>query len=220
MDKDAALLAALRAASVGADDIALPAERVRALGAALGLSDAALIEHVEALNRRGLLRLRWGGDVAVTRQGRDLLDGRGQPHGGIRVGPVGRDVIIQQDSPGATAGRGAIGAGAIINSEVARNEALGALALALAELRGRMQVLEGEARERAEQVAKTAQELLQGLQNEEAEAATLSEQLQKFEAGVETLANMAIAAQKLGSVLAGLVQAGRRLAEWWAGTGG
>jgi hypothetical protein len=49
MEKDMALLAALRAASLHAGGASLLPETVRGLGAVLGLSDAALVERVEAL---------------------------------------------------------------------------------------------------------------------------------------------------------------------------
>jgi hypothetical protein len=159
MEKDMALLAALRAAALHAGGANLPPETVRGLGAVLGISDTALIERVEALAGGELLRLRWGGAVELTEKAHDLLDGRrGEQGGGVHVSG---DYIVQQNSPHATAGRGAIGAGAVVGGDAARNEALGAIVLALALLRDRLNALDGgDVAERAREIEATAAEVV------------------------------------------------------------
>ena len=111
MDRDTALLSALRAALAEAGSTSLPAERVRTLGAAAGLSDAELAQRIDALAREGLLRLRWGGEVELTEKALERPSG---PPGRIPTVQVGHGSIVQIGSPNAVAGPGAIGAGAVV----------------------------------------------------------------------------------------------------------
>ena len=216
MEKDMALLAALRAATLHAGGVSLPPETVRALGAVLGLSDAALIERVEALAGGELLRLRWGGAVELTEKAHDLIDGRRGEQGGGGVHVAG-DYIVQHNSPHATAGRGAIGAGAVVGGDAARNEALGAIVLALALLRDRLNALDGAAAERAREIEATAAEVVAEAGAEKPAKPTLLARLQKLTALADETAKLSTAAEKLGPTLGMLKSAGEKLLTW-AGT--
>lgn len=212
MDKDTALLAALRAAMTHAGGSSLPADTSRALGTALGLSDSALIERIEALAKRDLLRLRWGGAIELTEKAHDLLDGRRREPGSVHVGG---DYIVLQNSPHATAGRGAIGAGAVVGGgDAARNEALGAIVLALALLRDRLNALDGELAERAQEIEATAAEAVTEAEAERPAKPTLLARLQKLTALADETVKLSTATEKLGPALGMLKGAGEQLLTW------
>lgn len=112
-----ALLRALRDGLAEAGSTSLPAERVRTLGAAAGLSDAELAQRIDALAREGLLRLRWGGEVELTEKALERPSG---PPGRIPTVQVGHGSIVQIGSPNAVAGHGAIGPEAVVVQPPAR----------------------------------------------------------------------------------------------------
>jgi hypothetical protein len=112
-----ALLRALRDGLAEAGTPSLAAERVRELGAAVGLGDAELVQWIDALAEQGFLRKRWGGKVELTEKAEARLAGPPAPPVNVQAG---ENAIVVVQSRDAVAGHGAIGPEAVVVQPPAR----------------------------------------------------------------------------------------------------
>ena len=152
MPVDQQFLTALRLAATLASTNRLQAERVREVGRVLGLDEQGIVDWIEALAARSELSLRWGGDVELA------MTQANNAASGIQFGDVSGIVVM--GSPDATVGHGAVGAGAQVNVERSRDQALAALAAGLTALRAQLDQLDPSAAGKIEELASQAQVML------------------------------------------------------------
>lgn len=105
----------------GSSDV--PAERVNGMGTILGLSHSDTFDLIEALHNQGLVDVRDGGVVSLTRNGCDMAEGKTKSDSpvSVQIGNLHQNaqVSFNVNSPGAVAGANAMGQGAVVGELVA-----------------------------------------------------------------------------------------------------
>ena len=209
MSVDQQFLTALRLAATLASTNRLQSERVRAVGGALGLDEQGIVDRIEALAARGALTLRWGGVV-------ELVTPRGNAAASaIQIGDVSGNVVV--GSPGATAGHGAVGAGAQVNVKRSRDQALVALAAGLIELRAKVAELDASAARKVDELATQVQATLAAAKEPSPSKATLLEGVKKGRALTDEAVKITGNITKLEPTL-DLLKGGYDLLSGWIGS--
>jgi hypothetical protein len=180
----------------------LDPDAVTALGEALGLTPAAVEELAEALQAAGLIRIRWGGIVSLTPEGRDRASGDSRPAQGpswtISVGNIGDGAIFAPGSPGAVMGNNAMGAGAV---RLEPGAAAADLAAALQALRAaRADVPDGE-RQQVDELETELAAATQELRQPAPEPSAVQQRLGRAQATIDRIAGTAESVGRLGRAL-------------------
>jgi SEFIR domain-containing protein len=219
-----AFLRALHASSeLGSSSTPMTTDRVNGLGEILGIAPRDLLEMVEHLQDKGLVKVHWGGSVSLTPTGKECAEGRkagAAAPGSVTIGEIGQGAHVAIHSPEAVVGyqatgHGSIGAGATVGAGAIRIEApLGDLVAALQGLRTVRATLDETDQEptRAleEEVAATVREV----QQPSPDKVGLERRLERLRGLVERLSGVTEAAGKLQPALAAIGTAAGAIARW------
>lgn len=217
-------LRALHASSeLGSSSTPMTADRANGLGGILGIAPGDLLEMVDHLQDKGLVKVHWGGSVSLTPKGKESAEGReagAAAPGSVTIGDIGQGAHVVLHSPEAVvgyqaSGHGSIGAGAMVGAGAIRIEGpLGDLVAALQGLRTVRSTLDETDQEptRAleEEVAATVREVQQPSPNR----VGLERRLERLRGLVERLSGVTEAAGKLQPALAAIGTAAGAIARW------
>ena len=198
IEKEQALLRALYATCELNKRDKLNAEQTNRLAAVLGLSPEDTGQLVERLQEENLIKLHWGGEISLTSEGKEYATGKtpSGSTGSVSMGNVGEGANVVFNSPGATVGSNAMGAGAI------RIEgANGDLAAALQALRVGQEPTDPEARKSKQALEEAIEATIQEVQKPESDKKTLEQHLERTTGLLEQLTKITDVTQKLGPAL-------------------
>lgn len=201
----------------------MTADRVNGLGGILGIAPGDLLEMVEHLQDKGLVKVHWAGSVSLTPKGKESAEGReagATGPGSVTIGDIGQGAHVVLHSPEAVVGyqatgHGSIGAGATVVAGAVRIEGpLGDLVAALQRLRTVRATLDETDQESTraleEEVAATVREV----QQPSPDKAGLERRLERLRGLVERLSGVTEAAGKLQPALAAIGTAAGAIARW------
>lgn len=200
-DRKQAFLRALCLAQDIGDKAFLEASKVNHLGTLMGLSLETVVDLVEALQEDGMVKAKWGGEVSVTSEGRELVTGKsgGDAKGGIQVinvniGQGGKFQLAHGD--GAVAGDQAMGAGAVRKGVDA-----GEIAAVLVELRSMQGQLAPEARQVSQELDNALTDTLAEVNHPKPDKVSLEQHLDRINTLGEKLAKISETGKKLWEII-------------------
>jgi hypothetical protein len=209
-----AFLRAVASATHLAHVTELAADQVNEVAALLHIPLQEVPLLVTRLQEEGLVRLHWGGRVALTSEGRAQAEGTapsGTP-GAVQIGDVGAGAQVVVGSPGAVVGPGAMGAGAI-----RVDLGLGDLTAALQALQRAHEGLAPEAQATAQALAGEVAAIVHETQQPQPDKLGLVARLDQATSLLTTLGNVAEATQTLGPTLTLLGTALESVRRWVLG---
>ena len=211
-----ALLRALASAMHLTRATELEANQVNEVAALLQLPLEGVPILVTRLQNENLLRLHWGGRVALTSEGRARAEGPAAPGapGTVQIRNIGAGAHVVFGSPGAVVGHGAMGAGAV---HVDRPFELGDLVAALHALRRGQEDLSPDAKATAQQLGDEVAAITHAVQQPQPDRKSLAQRLDQATTLLGKLTSFAEAAQQLGPTLPLLSTAFEVVRRWILG---
>jgi hypothetical protein len=176
----------------------LAADQVNEVAALLQIPLQEVPFLLTRLQKEGLVRLHWGGRVALTSEGRAQAEGTAPsgPPGTVRIGDIGAGAQVVFGSPGAVVGPSAMGTGAI-----RVDLGLGDLAAALEALQRAHEGLSPEVQATTQELAGEVAAIVHETQQPQPDKPGLATRLDQVTSLMTMLGNVAEATQKLGPTL-------------------